>query len=220
MLELAGFKAFPVLFMAGDPKDADVPNGYFNHAVVAVDKGSFDYVLMDPTDENTRTIFPEYLSNQSYLVARAEGDVLRRSPVISPERNRMDIRTTGSIDGAGNLSGSCRMTFNGINDLIYRSAFARWTPEKRREFWQGKLRRAIPGAVLGTFTVKPDNIRDTASAFSVEFTFKAPNAISDTNACGMLQTPQFSGVLARSTGFCRICRMKNAASRSSLNPPA
>lgn len=194
MLELAGLKAFPVLFMAGNPKDDDVPNGYFNHAVVAVDRGKFDYVLMDPTDENTRTIFPEYLSNQSYLVARAEGDVLRRSPVISPERNRMGISTSGSIDGTGTLSGSCRITYSGINDLIYRSAFARWTPEKRREFWQGRLRRAIPGATLGSFTVKPDNIRDTSSALSVDFSFQAANAVSYTNACGILQTPQFSGV--------------------------
>ncbi len=194
MLELAGFKAFPALFMAGDPKDADVPNGYFNHAVTAVDKGNFDYVLMDPTDENTRTLFPEYLSNQSFLVARADGDILRRSPVIAPERNRMEIRTTGSIDGDGTMTGSCRIAFGGINDLIYRSAFSRWTPEKRREFWQGRLRRAIPGATLGEFKVKPDNIRDTSRAFTVDFSFKSPNAVTDTNACGILQTPQFSGV--------------------------
>ena len=193
MLELAGFKAFPALFMAGDPKDADVPNGYFNHAVTAVDKGNFDYVLMDPTSENTRTLLPEYLSNQSFLVARADGDVLRRSPVIAPERNRMDIRTTAAVDSDGEMTGRCRMTFSGFNDLVYRSAFARWTPEKRREFWQGRVRRAVPGATLMEFKVKPDNIRDTTAAFSVDFSFKSPHAVTDTNACGILQTPQFSG---------------------------
>ena len=40
MLRLAGFKAYPVLIMAGSSKmDPDVPSPYFNHAIVAVERG-------------------------------------------------------------------------------------------------------------------------------------------------------------------------------------
>eukprot|EP00831_Metopus_contortus_P036603 TRINITY_DN28931_c0_g1_i1.p1 TRINITY_DN28931_c0_g1~~TRINITY_DN28931_c0_g1_i1.p1 ORF type:complete len:442 (-),score=68.60 TRINITY_DN28931_c0_g1_i1:79-1404(-) len=39
MLRIAGFEAFPVLMNNGPKKDKEVPNNYFNHAIVAVDMG-------------------------------------------------------------------------------------------------------------------------------------------------------------------------------------
>ena len=62
MLRLAGFKAFPTLFMAGSPKDSEVANIYFNHAIVAVETAAGQYQLMDPTDESTTELFPAYLA--------------------------------------------------------------------------------------------------------------------------------------------------------------
>lgn len=73
MLELAGFKAYPVLFMAGPPKDDEVPNNYFNHAVVAVELAPGKYQLMDPTYETTTELFPSSMGNMSFLVAKPEG---------------------------------------------------------------------------------------------------------------------------------------------------
>ncbi len=191
MLELAKLKAFPVIFMAGTPKDSEVPNGYFNHAVVCVDRGNFDYVLMDPTDENTRTLFPEYLSNQSYLVARPEGDTLRRTPVIPAEKNLMQISTRAVIDNRGGISGSSKVKLNGISDLIYRSSFARMTPAKRLEFWQGRVRNALPGAEITSLEIKPENIRNTALPMEIDFTFKAANFLPDTGESTVLFIPQF-----------------------------
>ena len=77
MLRLADVDAFPVIIMAGPKKDEEVPQPFFNHAVVAALDENGEYILMDPTDENTKDIFPAYLQNMSYLVARPEGDTLR-----------------------------------------------------------------------------------------------------------------------------------------------
>ena len=191
MLELAGFKAYPVLFMSGTPKDFDVPNGYFNHAVVCVDRGNFDYVLMDPTDENTRTLFPEYLSNQSYLAARPEGDILRRSPIIPAERNKMKITTTSAVDGQGVLVGNSRVELYGMSDLIYRSSFSRMTPAKRLEFWQGRVRNALPGAEVQSLEITPENIRDTSQQVVINFSFKTENALPATRSTAVLTVPKF-----------------------------
>lgn len=194
MLELAGIKAYPALFMAGTPKDSDVPNGYFNHAVTCVDKGNFNYVMMDPTDENTRTLFPEYLANQSFLVARKEGDVLRKTPVISPEKNLMKISSEAEVDDKGVMKGVCRIELNGINDLIYRSSFSRMTQRKRSEFWQGRIRRALPGAKLEKLEILPADIRNTAQPVTVEFSFSADNALPETSKPAILHIPDFSSV--------------------------
>ena len=192
MLELAGLKAYPVIFMAGTPKDSDVPNGYFNHAVACVDKGNFNYVMMDPTDENTRTLFPEYLSNQSFLVARPEGDILRRTPVIPAEKNCMKITTSAGFNNAGTLSGKTTMEFSGINDLIYRSSFSRMTPEKRLEFWNSRIRKALPGAQVVSLDITPENIRDTSKPLVAKFTFTAAVSRPDSGDPEVLDTPQFA----------------------------
>ena len=193
MLELAGIKAFPVIFMAGTPKDSDVPNGYFNHAVACADKGNRNYVMMDPTDENTRTLFPEYLSNQSYLVARPEGDILRRTPVIPAENNTMKISTSAEVDMNGTLSGSSKIDFSGINDLIYRSSFSRMTPAKRLEFWNSRIRKILPGAELISLDIEPANIRNTARPLVIKFAFKAESFLPESGGPEILALPQFSG---------------------------
>ncbi|MRR07956.1 MAG: DUF3857 domain-containing protein, partial [Deltaproteobacteria bacterium] len=77
MLRLAGYEAYPVLIMNGPRKDMEVPQPFFNHAVSCVRNSDGTYVLMDSTDENTKELFPAYLNNQSYLVAREKGETLR-----------------------------------------------------------------------------------------------------------------------------------------------
>ena len=72
--------------MAGPKKDEEVPQPFFNHAVVAALDENGEYILMDPTDENTKDIFPAYLQNMSYLVARPEGDTLRTLRSFPPQK--------------------------------------------------------------------------------------------------------------------------------------
>ena len=84
---------------------------------------------MDPTDENTKDIFPTYLQNMSYLVARPEGEILKTSPVIPAEKNMTQINNKAYLSAQGQLSAQSIIHFNGINDTVYRAHFSKLKPK-------------------------------------------------------------------------------------------
>ncbi|MGA2016317.1 MAG: DUF3857 domain-containing protein [Opitutaceae bacterium] len=175
LLQAAGEKAYPVLVSVGWKKDPQVPNPFFNHAIVGVELGKGRYVLMDPTDENTRDLLPTYDDNQSYLVCRADGETLRLSPVEPPENSMMRIATTGTLSATGALEAHSHLSFDGINDNAYRQAFAQMKPDDRRRFFEANLKRAMPGATLKGLTITPANILDTSVPVRAEVDFSAPS---------------------------------------------
>ena len=207
MLELAGFDAYPVLFMSGFPKDDEVPNPFFNHAVVAVETAPETYLLMDPTVETTTELFPSALGNMSYLVAKPRGDKLRRSPTIPAEANMMKISTRAAVAPDGTLSGESRFEFSGINDMIYRDAFSRWPVDYRRQFFASRLRAAIPGAELESLEILPENVRDMSVPLTARLRFGATEFLPEDPAEFLLQLPEFGsgfgavGMVLRSTGL-------------------
>ena len=105
LLEAAGFKAYPVLVNVGTKRDPEVPSPDFNHAIVSVELKQGEYLLMDPTAENTKDLLPAYECDQSYLVCRPEGETIRTSPIIPPEQNMLTVKTTGTLDLHGTLQG-------------------------------------------------------------------------------------------------------------------
>ena len=173
LLRAAGQDAYPVLVSVGWKKDQQVPNPFFNHAIVGVELQKGEYVLMDPTDENTRDLLPTYESNQSFLACRPEGDELRRSPIEPPEKSMMRITTTGTLSEAGALDARSEMSFDGVNDNEYRQAFAQMKPDDRRRFFEANLKRAMPGATLKSLTITPENILDTSSPLRAQIEFSA-----------------------------------------------
>lgn len=175
MLRLAGFDAYPVLIMNGPKKDIEVPQPYFNHAICSVGMKDGTYLLMDPTDENTREIFPAYLNNQSYLVARPEGETLLTSPVPGPQDNMMKIDTKAQMDEAGNIEVKADLVFEGINDNAYRSYFSRSSIEERRLFFEKIIKKTLPGAMIDDLTITPYNMLDTSEPLSVSISYHAPD---------------------------------------------
>ncbi len=175
MLRIAGFNAFPVLFYQGPKKDKEVPNNYFNHAITCVKMPDGKYMLMDSTDESTRDIFPSYLCDKSYLVATPEGETLLVSDVIPVKKNLVNIKTYGNIDANGTLTAKAEIQFNGINDSIYRGAFMRWKPEKRFNFFAGRIKRAVPGAELKSLRIFPDQLNNTKFKLRAELSFQVKN---------------------------------------------
>ena len=173
MLRLAEIEAFPVLIEVGPKKDADVPQPYFNHAIVAAREPDGSYLLMDPTDENTRELLPAYLSNDSYLVATPEGETLKTSPITPATENLMRIETTATLNAAGDLTAESVLHFDGINDSVYRDYFSRLQPEERRVFFEGLVRRAATGARLSGFELTPADLMDTSSPLTVKLRFEA-----------------------------------------------
>lgn len=194
MLELAGLHAYPVLFSAGSKKDVEVPNNYFNHAVVAVQLKDGAYILMDPTFETTTELLPSALADMSYLVARKEGETLLTSPVVPAEQNMLRIKGVGTISRDGVLHYRATLDFQGVNDQVYRDAFSRWPQERRRQYFAAQLKQAVPGAELETLNVLPSNIRDMSRELQVELSFKAPYALSSSGVFP-LQTVSLAGVI-------------------------
>jgi transglutaminase-like putative cysteine protease len=175
MLRMAGIPAYTVLINASAKIDPQVPLPYFNHAVTAVDKPGGGYILLDPTDENTRDLFPAYLCNRSYLVARQEGETLLVSDVYPAEKNLTRIATEGALDGTGALLLKSRIDFEGINDNAYRGHFLRQKAEQRRKFFETILKSRLSGAEVIECVITPEDLQDTETPLSVALTSRVPD---------------------------------------------
>ncbi|MBP5672086.1 MAG: DUF3857 domain-containing protein [Victivallales bacterium] len=192
MLRVAGFQAFPVLINAGPLKDPEVPQPYFNHAVTAILNDDGSYLLMDSTDENTKQLFPAYLNNMSYLVARPEGDTLRTTPFSPAKDNMLVIDATGEIKRDGSFEATAKISFDGINDNSYRGAFSTYTPQQQRQFFERIVKYVAPGAVLKTFEISPKDMMDTEQPLQATLTINTPaNLFVHSGDNAMLEIPQF-----------------------------
>ncbi len=195
MLRLVDVEAFPVIIMAGPKKDEEVPQPFFNHAVTAAIGDDGEYILMDSTDENTKDIFPSYLQNMSYLVARPEGETLLTSPVIPAGENLLKINTTGSLDASGALRAESTLAFEGVNDTIYRGYFSKIKPEERQRFFEGHLKKTMPTATLESLQILPKELRDTTQPLVVKLAYSAENLLINGPANKMLKLPRLGATL-------------------------
>ena len=192
MLKLAGFKSYPVLVKVGPKMDKEVPMINFNHAIACVELIPGQYTLMDPTDENSKQLLPPYLCDQSYLVAKPNGDTLQTTPIIPADKNLMQINTTGKLDSiTGKLTASVQLNFDGINDNAYRGFFAGLTPDDRQRFFEKVVRKILPTAKVITLEISPQNMHDTSKPLFVNIEYEAENILIRENKTAMLPLPWF-----------------------------
>ena len=221
MLRLAGFKAFPVLINVGAKLDPDVPQPFFNHAIVAVEEGSGGlggseglegletspsnpiqppqpseppqpskrYLLMDPTNENAKDLFPAYESDKSYLVCRPEGDVLRLSPTPTPDHNALLVTSKGVLAKDGSLVLESDVRFGGVNDTVYRPALVKMTGEDRVKFFERTVKRLAAGAELIRCEIEPTDMRDTETPIRVKLAARLPEMLLKGETCDRLDVP-------------------------------
>ena len=199
MLRLAGFRAFPVLIHVGAKLDPEVPQPFFNHAIVAVEQSNNpnnrtieQYLLMDPTNENTKDLFPAYLGNNSYLVCRPEGEDLRVSPVAPATENAVGVVSKGRVSKDGSVVLENDIRFGGVNDTVYRGAFARRKPEDRAKFFEKLLKAISPSAELVKCEIEPLDMRDTERALTVKLVSKLPEMVLEGERRDELAVPLVS----------------------------
>lgn len=205
MLRLAGFKAFPVLIHVGAKLDPEVPQPFFNHAIVAVEKdekfhsppppSTSTYILMDPTNENTKDLFPSYLCNNSYLVCRPEGEDLMTSPVPPPEENDLAIESSAALSRDGSMFFETEIALKGINDTMYRGALVKRTPEERVKTFERILKMAVSGAELIRCDIAPKDLRDTSVPMSVKLAARFPEMVIRGETRDELSVPTVSKTL-------------------------
>ncbi|HTL58837.1 MAG TPA: DUF3857 domain-containing protein [Candidatus Limnocylindrales bacterium] len=189
LLRSAGLKAYPVLINVGAKKDAEVAEPFFNHAIVGVDLKDRDYVLMDPTDENTRELLPAGDRNQSYLVCRPEGETIQVSPIDPADKNMMLVKTAATLNANGHLEGKSELSFDGVNDNSYRGAFVRMKPDEVRRFFERNLKRSMPGARLKSVKLSPADMLDTSTPVRTELEFSAEGMTASGNGKSVLSVP-------------------------------
>ena len=195
MLRLAGLKAYPVLIMVGPKKDAEVPQPYFNHAIVGVETAPGAYTLMDPTDENTKDLFPAYLCNRSYLVAKPEGDILRTAPITPADENMLVVRTKGVLGKDGTLTAETVLDFAGINDNAYRGMLARTKAEERTRWFEGVVKAVVAGARLLDLAILPTNVLDTATNLVIRLSYEAKDVPVKGDKAVMVPPPWVGALL-------------------------
>lgn len=192
MLRLAGFNAYPVLINIGAKRDIHVPQPDFNHAIVAVELEKGQYTLMDPTDENTRELLPEDDRNRSYLVCKPQGETLRVSPVQSPEKNMLYVKTTGVLNANGILTATSDFSFEGVNDDAYRNHLVHLKPDEQKQFFEGRLQEAVPGATITSFKVVPENLLDMSVPLHIQIGFTAGGLTANGSDKSIVNLPWIS----------------------------
>jgi transglutaminase-like putative cysteine protease len=189
LLRTAGLPAYPVLINVGTKKDKEVADPGFNHAIVSVELKPRDYVLMDPTDENTRDLLPYSDCNQSYLVCRPEGEDIRLSPVQPPEENQLTLQTTGTLAANGRLEARTEVHCSGVNDDMFRNTFVHMKPDDERRLFERLLKRALPGARLKSLKLLPANMLDVSEPVGVEIEFSVPDAMASSDGKSLVSLP-------------------------------
>ena len=174
MLRLAGFKAYPVIIKVGTKLDKEVPLIWFNHAITCVELNSKN-ILMDPTNEATKDIFPAYLSNCSYIVAKPVGATLKTSDVIPANSNMMNIHTEGELSKNGILNSITAIECLGINDTVFRNALSRLTPSQIRELFDEIMRRAFPSSKITKLDIFPKDLMNTAKNVKIVISYTTDN---------------------------------------------
>ena len=189
MLRTAGLNAYPVLVNVGSKKDPESPNADFNHAIAGVELKKGQYLLLDPTDEHARDLQPWYDGDQSYLVARPEGEEVRVSAFKPPEENLMRIKTTGVLTAAGKLEARSELSFDGANDDIYRNEFSAMKPDDRRRYFEQVLKHAMPGAKLESLKLTPENMLDVSTEIKAEMEFSVDGMTASGHGKSVVSVP-------------------------------
>ena len=189
MLRAAGLNAYPVLVNVGSRMDEEVPDPNFNHAIAAVELTKGQYTLLDPTDQHARDLQPWYDGNQSFLVARPEGETIRVSSFKPPEESLMRIKTTGVLSATGRLEATSVLCFDGANDDVYRNEFSALKPDDLRRFFDERLKKSIPGARLKSLKVTPENMLDVSQPIKAEMQFSVDDMIASGHGKSVVSVP-------------------------------
>ncbi|BDU51197.1 DUF3857 domain-containing transglutaminase family protein [Haliovirga abyssi] len=193
MLRSQGFEANMVLVKVGDKLDKEVPIPYFNHAIATV-KLNGKYILMDPTDETTKKLFPDYEMDKSYLIAKKYGDLLKTTPVIEAVKNKLKI-VTNIKNINGEFQCKTNIEFLGINDGAYRGYFARLNKDEKDKFIKRVLNILSKTAKLEKYELLPNNLLRDSSTLKLSVEYKISDYIISGNEYSMIKLPKFSRIL-------------------------
>lgn len=191
MLRSVGVEANVVLIMVGPKLDKDVPMTFFNHAIAGAKLENGKDILMDPTDETSSVLFPAYEANMSYLIASLEGDTLKTSPPVSPDINKVEVKT--NIDYKdGKFYCTSDIEFYGINNNAYRGYFLRLNRNRIEEFLKRILKEIAGDISLKSYEISPEDLLSSKENLRIKIEYIINDPIIGEDEYKMFNLPELS----------------------------
>jgi len=209
MLREAGFVAFPALISVHNKVDPEVPLPVsFDHVITALREQDGDYLLLDPTPETTSAFLSPFLKNRNYLVGTPAGEPLLTSPPAPTQNNTLEINTRGEIDRAGALTAETVFLFNGVNDTIYRSAYANASRAHLFRNFQEKVLNDTGGASLSELVCEPEDLTDISQPLTVRIKYRAENFLVRDEEAAMVPLPFLASKIGVVNELLDKCKLK------------
>lgn len=160
--------------MAGS-RIEDIPADQFNHSVTVVKLRNGTWKLLDPTwVPFVREFWSSREQQQNYLLGLPEGDIMRETPISSPDNHYLRINNKATIDAEGAVHGVITVTAEGQSDATVRSIFTR----SHKNLWDWNLRNQIlqhyPNAVIKEATYS-DPYKYYEAPVLISISYSIPN---------------------------------------------
>ena len=169
MLQVAGIHAYyvPVDHRRG-VVDPDDPSLIGDHMITAIEipadvqdarlqavvkgKDGKRYLIFDPTDERTPVgNLPSNEQGGYGLLAAGGSSQVIALPVLGPEANGTERKGAFTLAADGTLSGTLVAYHSGPEGADYRLMLKYTDDKERREFWEKRIARDLPGVALTSF---------------------------------------------------------------------
>jgi 1-acyl-sn-glycerol-3-phosphate acyltransferase len=149
----------------------EIPSGIEDPRLMAVVKAKDGkrYLIFDPTNERTPVgNLPSYLQGGYGILSAGAASQVIALPVLAPEANGTERKGDFTLTADGTLTGSVD-TFHSGSEGAELRMFLKYTDEKqRREYWETRVARDVPGVVLNSF----EFVQPTAFDKPLEFHLK------------------------------------------------
>jgi hypothetical protein len=151
----------------------EIPSGVDDPRLMAMVKAKDGkrYLIFDPTNERTPVgNLPSYLQGGFGILSAGASSQVIALPVLTPDANGTERKGDFTLSADGTLTGSVD-TFHSGSEGAELRMFLKYTDEKqRREYWETRVARDVPGVVLNSFEFVQPSAFDKPLEFHLKLT--------------------------------------------------
>jgi hypothetical protein len=169
MLKEIGVPAWMVAINPSHRTDPEIATIYFEHGIVAIKGDDGEYRYIDPTMEETREVYANYVGDRYVLVATEEGEDLKKAPHVPASENSGKITDNAVLDESGGIEGQVTIAGNGFYELILRSVGKSLGEQQLRMRAEAMVQSIYPGAELVEFSTTDPEDLDVPTALDLSY---------------------------------------------------
>jgi hypothetical protein len=199
MLEEIGVPSWMVLINPSRATDPEIPTLYFEHGIVAIKGPDGEYRYIDPTIEETRQVYANYVGDRYVVVATEEGEDIRKAPHVPASANAGEIADRSRLEEDGSLTGNVTISGNGYYELILRTVSKNMGEEQLRMTAEEMVHDVYPGAELTDFSVT--DAEDLYVPTTIELSYSIEDYALDAGPYRLFKVPGAKGSFELLSGF-------------------